>query len=156
MEAGLATMPFLTNLSIRFYRRHLGKLRQGGIHKYPRLRTGGVEVHGWPVPSWVVQTTGHDSDHGRCSCGPGKQAGTTIGTKAATYQISAVALDVEVFDFACDLERIPRHAEYRHKSATARSLAIAAMTIGSKQGINGTFVANRTTAAAPSEGPCHV
>src|SRR5262249_30914651 len=110
-----ALPPFLTGLSIRFHRRHFWKLRQGGIHKYPRLCTGGVEVHGWPVPSGVVQTTGHDSDHGRCSCGPGKQAGTTIGTKAATYEISAIALYVEVFDFAGDLERIPRHAEYRHK-----------------------------------------
>jgi hypothetical protein len=86
-----ALQPFLTGLSIRFHRRHFWKLRQGGIHKCPRLRTVRVEVHGWPVPSRVVQTTGHDSDHGRCSCGPGKQAGTTIGTKAATYKISAVA-----------------------------------------------------------------
>src|SRR5215471_9170976 len=155
MEAGLGTMPFLTGLSIRFHRRHFWKLRQGGIHKCPRLRTVRVEVHGWPVPSGVIQTTGHDSDHGRCSCGPGKQAGTTIGTKAATYQISAVALYVEIFDFASDPERIPRHTEYRHKSATARSLAIAAMTIGSKAGINGTFVGDRAAAAAPSEGPCH-
>jgi hypothetical protein len=78
-----------------------------------------------------------------------------MGTKAPAYQLSAITLYIEIFDVAGDLQRVSGHGQYRHKSATARSLAIAAMTIGGKYRLRRTFVPNRTTAATASDGPRH-
>ena len=78
-----------------------------------------------------------------------------MGTKTPAYQIAAIALYIEIFDVTGDLQSVSGHGQYRDKSATARSLAIAAMTIGGKYRLRRTFVPNRTTAATASDGPRH-
>jgi hypothetical protein len=75
----------------------------------PRVRTGGVKVHCWPIPSGVVETPGHDPDHRGCGCRPREEPRTTIGTKAAAYQLSAIAFYLEIFDLTANLERISGH-----------------------------------------------
>jgi len=136
--------------------RHPGKFGHGRIHGIPRLGTHRVNILAGPKRTRVVQAADANGHQVRCRAGQAKERRPARGTEGPPGRLPAGRRKREVLWAPLrDGEGRFGHAQHRGKRTARLALTIPTVTIEGEEWFGRTFIANRPTGAAASEGSSH-